>query len=146
MMTEPLSDKLARIGDEAYERRDETIPVDAKVTRGHSRTRTLQVRLNEAEYTAIEAAAEAANLPPSTLVRSLILRQLADVGNPAQVLHAGSGKTAELAAVLATGAQSSVTDASQDESDPVRRIDQVLAELGELRAIVVERIDDFARE
>jgi hypothetical protein len=75
-MSETLSEQLSRIGDEAYANRDEPIPSDAKVTRGHNRSRTLQVRLNDDEYAALEAAAEEANLPMSTLVRSLVLRVL----------------------------------------------------------------------
>ena len=43
------------------------------VTRGHGRTKTLQVRLNDDEYAAVTALAETRNVPVSTLVRSLIL-------------------------------------------------------------------------
>lgn len=43
------------------------------LTRGHGRTKTLQVRLNDDEYAALSALAVTRNVPVSTLVRSLIL-------------------------------------------------------------------------
>ena len=51
-----------------------------KVTRGHSRAKTLQVRLNEDEYAALRALAEDRNLPVSTLVRSMLLPALTSSG------------------------------------------------------------------
>lgn len=60
----------------------------AKVSRGHGRTRTLQVRLNEDEYAALEAFARDRELPVSTLVRSMLLPALkaADRNHPAEDL------------------------------------------------------------
>lgn len=75
-MSETLPEKLARIGDEAYEHRNDPIPPGTKVTRGHDRTKTLQVRLNDDEYDRLKSMADAAELPVSTMVRSMILRQM----------------------------------------------------------------------
>jgi len=48
-----------------------------KVTRGHERSKVLQVRLNEGEYDRLSAYADSLELPISTAVRSLILGSLA---------------------------------------------------------------------
>jgi hypothetical protein len=48
-----------------------------QVTRGHGRTRTLQVRLNDDEFDALSRAAEKAQLPESTYARSLLLDAVA---------------------------------------------------------------------
>lgn len=58
---------------------DVQIPAHVKVTRGGPRTRVLQVRLNDDELAALEALADARNLPASTVVREMILNTL----NPA---------------------------------------------------------------
>lgn len=49
-----------------------------KISRGHGRTKTLQVRLTEEEYARLESWAEAKNLPMSTMARSLLLSELTD--------------------------------------------------------------------
>lgn len=74
---ETLDEKLARIADEAYEHRNDPIPADAKVTRGHDRTRTLPVKLDDDEYTQFEQLAERRRPPMSTLARSHLLEALA---------------------------------------------------------------------
>lgn len=56
---------------------DAEIRPGSKITRGHSRTKTLQVRLNEDEFASLAAAAERLGLPASTLARDLLLRDLA---------------------------------------------------------------------
>lgn len=55
---------------------DVKIPPHVKISRGGPRTRVLQVRLNDDELAALEAMAEKRNLPPSTVVRELILNVL----------------------------------------------------------------------
>lgn len=50
---------------------------DAKVTRGHSRAKTLQIRLNEDELAELTALAEDRGLPVSTIARQLLLQSLA---------------------------------------------------------------------
>jgi|LSQX01.1.fsa_nt_gb predicted DNA binding CopG/RHH family protein len=52
---------------------------DTVVTRGHARTRVLQVRLNDDELTMLEARAERAGIPVSTLARSILLGQAGDI-------------------------------------------------------------------
>ncbi len=63
--------------------RDADIPAGAKITRGHGRSKTLQVRLNDDEYATLEAFADERNLPVSTMVRSLVLSAMrTDTGTP----------------------------------------------------------------
>lgn len=74
----PLADRLAEIGDEAEaaeeDQTDRPIPEHVKVTRGNTRNKVLQVRLNPDEYAAIESIAEARGLPASTVAREALLR------------------------------------------------------------------------
>ncbi len=59
---------------EASERNpDAPLKPGTRVTRGHGRTRTLQVRLTDAEYEELEREADAAGLPVSTLARQKLL-------------------------------------------------------------------------
>lgn len=55
------------------------LPAHVRVTRGHDRTRVLQVRLSEEEYSALEQRADAHHVPASTLARDVLLRNLANV-------------------------------------------------------------------
>ena len=57
------------------------LPDHVRVTRGHGRSRTLQIRLNGDEYHALELLAKGRDLPVSTLARSLILIALAPYGD-----------------------------------------------------------------
>lgn len=50
---------------------------DARISRGHSRSRTLQVRLNDHELDELAALADHRRLPVSTLARVLLLQALA---------------------------------------------------------------------
>ncbi|MGB8381919.1 MAG: hypothetical protein WCG47_11820 [Dermatophilaceae bacterium] len=50
---------------------------DVKVTRGHDRARTLQIRLNEEELGELVALANDRGLPVSTVARQLLLQSLA---------------------------------------------------------------------
>ena len=50
---------------------------DAKLTRGHDRARTLQIRLNEEELAELVALAKDRGLPVSTVARQLLLQSLA---------------------------------------------------------------------
>ena len=57
-----------------------------KVTRGHSRARTLQVRLNDDELADLEALASQRGLPPSTVARSILMAALRPAGDFAAAL------------------------------------------------------------
>ena len=64
--------------------RDATAKSDTKVSRpGHGRSAVFSVRLNADEVAALEAAAEDAGLPPSTLARSWILERIRYGSSPA---------------------------------------------------------------
>lgn len=53
------------------------LPAGTRVTRGHNRSKVLQVRLNGDELEHLEMLAKARDLPVSTVARSLILTALA---------------------------------------------------------------------
>ena len=57
---------------------------DVRITRGHSRSRTLQVRLNDHELDELTAHADQRGLPVSTMARLLLLQAL----SPADDLNA----------------------------------------------------------
>ncbi len=72
-----MSDKLAAAlaeADEIEADPDRVVRDDTLVTRGSKRDRTLQVRLTNDEYDELIEAAAAADLPASTLARSILLR------------------------------------------------------------------------
>lgn len=62
---------------------------DTTVTRpGYTRAKVLSVRMNPDEYAALAEAADAAGVPPSTLARGYILRQMdAPHASPAELLE-----------------------------------------------------------
>lgn len=64
---------LAEEGLAAESNKDAPIRPDTRISRGHARSKTLQVRLNNDEFTALEELAAMRGLPVSTLVRSLLL-------------------------------------------------------------------------
>lgn len=53
---------------------DAPLPENVKVTRGHDRSKVLQVRLNEDEYRMLVKMADAERLPVSTYVRAFLLQ------------------------------------------------------------------------
>jgi hypothetical protein len=53
------------------------LPAGTKVTRGHNRSRTLQIRLNGDEYEELERLAKERELPVSTVARGLLLASIA---------------------------------------------------------------------
>lgn len=52
------------------------LPLGTKVTRGHGRSRVLQVRLNEDEFEMLQKHADAAFVPASTFARAVLLKAL----------------------------------------------------------------------
>ena len=61
-----------------------TARAGVKVTRGHDRAKTLQIRLNHEEISELTALAEDRGLPVSTVARQLLLQSL----NPVDDLKA----------------------------------------------------------
>lgn len=53
------------------------LPAHVKVTRGHPRSKNLQVRFRDDEYDELAAYAEQRGLPLSTVVRMLVLQAIA---------------------------------------------------------------------
>lgn len=72
-----ISDLIAAEGEAADRNRDAGLKPGSKVTRGHQRAKTLQVRLNTEELEALAQLAERRGLPVSTLARDILLTQLA---------------------------------------------------------------------
>ena len=62
--------------EEAEADQDSAVFADVRITRGHSRSRTLQVRLNEHELDELAALADQRGLPVSTVARILLLQAL----------------------------------------------------------------------
>ena len=67
---------------------DAAIRPGSKVTRGHNRVRTLQVRLNDNEFAALTTVAERLGVPASTLARDLLLRELSSLSESPQAVIA----------------------------------------------------------
>lgn len=83
-----LERTLAEDGLAAEDNKDAPIRPDTRVSRGHGRSRTLQVRLNDEEYVALEELATRRGLPISTLVRSLLLPLLtSEQDEPGEVIE-----------------------------------------------------------
>lgn len=83
-----ISDLIATEADAVERNPDAAIKRGSKITRGHQRARTLQVRLNVEELDALSRLAEQRGLPISTLARDLLLAQMADSDNSAKALIA----------------------------------------------------------
>lgn len=52
---------------------DAVLPAHVRVTRGHDRSRVLQVRLNEDEYRVLAKLADERHVPASTFARAMLL-------------------------------------------------------------------------
>lgn len=61
----------------APDRPGEPLASHVRVTRGHDRSRVLQVRLSEAEYAMLAERADEQQVPASTFARAVILQGLA---------------------------------------------------------------------
>ncbi|MCB0912411.1 MAG: ribbon-helix-helix protein, CopG family [Propionibacteriaceae bacterium] len=83
-----ISDLIAAEAEAAERNRDAAITSGAKVTRGHQRAKTLQVRLNAEELDALTLLAEQRGMPVSTLARDLLLAQLAGTDTTTKALIA----------------------------------------------------------
>jgi len=70
-------DLARRLREESEHTKDAPYPAGTKVTRpNRERSRVYSIRLTEEEYAAVQQVANAAHLPPATLVRSWILSRL----------------------------------------------------------------------
>jgi hypothetical protein len=68
---------LAKLRDESERTKDAPYPAETRPTRpNRGRTRVYSIRLNEAEYEAVQRVADRAHLPASALVRSWVLSHL----------------------------------------------------------------------
>ena len=85
-MNKKIDDLLAAEASAAEEAEgtgdpDAALPPHVTVTRGHPRTRNLQVRFREDEYAALAAHAAQRDIPVSTLVRVLALQAITPAGD-----------------------------------------------------------------
>ena len=83
-----ISDLIATEAEAAERNPDAVIKPGSKVTRGHQRAKTLQVRLNVEELETLTRLAEQRGLPVSTLARDLLRSQLAGPDESAKALIA----------------------------------------------------------
>jgi hypothetical protein len=83
-----ISDLIATEAEAVERNLDAPIKRGSKVTRGHNRAKTLQVRLNADELDALVALADNRGIPVSTLARDLLLSQLAASDTSAKALIA----------------------------------------------------------
>jgi predicted DNA-binding protein len=79
-----LIDAEAKAADAGEDDQSSTVPAGVKVTRGHDRAKTLQIRLSHEELGELTALAETRGLPVSTVARQLLLQSL----NPVDDLQA----------------------------------------------------------
>jgi len=71
-----INDLIAAEAAAAEQNPDAPIKAGSTITRGHSRAKTLQVRLNDDELAALATLAATRGIPVSTLARDLLLGQL----------------------------------------------------------------------
>ena len=68
--------------------KDAELKPGSTLTRGHGRSKTLQVRLNEDEMQALAQLADRRGVPASTLARELLMTQIAAGGSTPQAMIA----------------------------------------------------------
>ena len=73
---EDLLEAEAKAAEAAEADQESPIRGDVKITRGHDRSRTLQIRLNDDELAELTALAQDRGLPVSTVARQLLLQSL----------------------------------------------------------------------
>lgn len=79
-----LIEAEAKAAEDGEADQSSTARAGVKVTRGHDRAKTLQIRLNHEEVSALTALAQDRGLPVSTVARQLLLQSL----NPVDDLKA----------------------------------------------------------
>ncbi len=83
-----IEELIATEAAAAEQNRDAELQPGSKVSRGHNRTKTLQVRLNDDEYAALQQLAAKRGVPASTLARDLLLGQVTASPDSAQAVIA----------------------------------------------------------
>lgn len=83
-----ISDIIAAEAEASERNPDAAIKPGSTVSRGHQRSKTLQVRMNPEELEALATIAEQRGLPVSTLARDLLLSQIAETDTSAKGLIA----------------------------------------------------------
>jgi hypothetical protein len=71
-----INDLIATEAAATEQTPDAEIKPGSSITRGHSRAKTLQVRLNDDELAALTLLAQTRGIPVSTLARDLLLAHL----------------------------------------------------------------------
>jgi predicted DNA-binding protein len=79
-----LIDAEAKAAEDGEADQSSTARAGVKITRGHDRAKTLQIRLNDEEIGELTALAQDRGLPVSTVARQLLLQSL----NPVDDLRA----------------------------------------------------------
>jgi predicted DNA-binding protein len=79
-----LIDAEAKAAEDGEADQSSTARAGVKITRGHDRAKTLQIRLNHEEIGELTALAQDRGLPVSTVARQLLLQSL----NPVDDLRA----------------------------------------------------------
>lgn len=79
---------IANEATESENNKDAPIQPGSKVTRGTSRSKTLQIRLNPEELEALAQAAQTRQVPTSVLARELLLAHIAAEQETPQALIA----------------------------------------------------------
>lgn len=95
-----IEDLIAQEAEASEQDKDAPIRAGSTVSRGHARTRTLQVRMNAEELQALTDMAHASGVPASTLARDLLLGHLA--GQPDTPRTVLARMRADLDALAAT--------------------------------------------
>lgn len=72
-----INDLIAAEAAASEQSPDPPTKAGSTITRGHSRAKTLQIRLNDDELAALSSLAEGRGIPVSTLARDLLLGELA---------------------------------------------------------------------
>lgn len=83
-----IDELIAAEATASEQNKDAELKPGTKVTRGHGRSKTLQVRLNDDEFAALARVAEERGIPVSTLARDLLLRELEGAGEDPQAVIA----------------------------------------------------------
>ena len=81
-----IDELIAAEAKASEQNKDAELKPGTKVTRGHGRSKTLQVRLNDDEFAALARTAEERGIPVSTLARDLLLRALEGAGEDPQAV------------------------------------------------------------